>query len=76
MGSQNYTGVDVVLARQWKRSDSYRPLSDVSGTDIPGATSETYILTADDVGKWIRYTVKLRNMQGSDSVLELELNIF
>ena len=67
-GSQNYTGVDVVLARQWKRSDYYRPLSNVGGTDIPGATSETYTLTADDVGKWIRYTVKLRNMQGSDSV--------
>lgn len=67
-GSQSYTGVDVVLTRQWKRSDTYRALSNVGGTDIPGANLATYTLTAEDVGKWIRYTVKLRNMQGSDSI--------
>lgn len=67
-GSETFTGVDVEVTRQWKLSDYYRPLYNVGGADITGATGSTYTLTNADVGKYIRYNVKLRNMQGSDSL--------
>ena len=63
-GVESYSGVDVEVTRQWKRSDYYRPSYNVGGTDIPGATSNTYTLTSADLGKYIRYVVKTRNMQG------------
>ncbi|MFM8622591.1 MAG: WD40/YVTN/BNR-like repeat-containing protein [Holophagaceae bacterium] len=66
-GIDTYTGVDVEITRQWKRSDYYRPLSNVGGANIPGATGSTYTLTEADVGKYIRYSIQLRNMQGSAS---------
>jgi hypothetical protein len=40
------------------------PLYNVSGSDIAGATSNSYTLTDADVGKYIRYTVKFKNMHG------------
>jgi len=63
-GSESYTGVDVQISRQWKRSDTYRALNNIGGTDISGATTNSYTLTNDDVGKYIRYNVKTRNMLG------------
>ena len=67
-GSETYVGVDVEITRQWKISTYYRPLSNVGGDNISGATGNTYTLTNADVGKYIRYNVQLRNMQGRDSV--------
>ena len=67
-GSESYVGVDVEITRQWKRSDYYRPLSNVGGDNISGANGNTYTLTNADVGKYIRYNVQLRNMQGRESV--------
>lgn len=67
-GIDTYTGVDVEITRQWKRSDYYRPLSNVGGDNIPGATGSTYTLTEADVGKYIRYSIQLRNMQGRESI--------
>jgi len=63
-GSETYTGVDVEISRQWKRSDTYRALNNIGGTDISGATSNTYTLTNADLGKYIRYNIKTRNMLG------------
>jgi len=61
-GVDSYSGVDVEISRQWKRSDSYRSLSNVGGTDITNATTNSYTLTDADLGKWIRYTIKTRNI--------------
>lgn len=66
-GTESYLGIDVEVTRQWKRSDSYRAMNNVGGTDIPGATGQTYTLTDADVGKYIRYSISLRNMHGSVS---------
>ncbi len=66
-GIDTYTGVDVEISRQWKRSDSYLLLSNVGGDNIPDATGSTYTLTEADVGKYIRYSIQLRNMQGPES---------
>ncbi len=63
-GSESYSGVDVELTRQWKRANNYVGLNNISGTDIAGATGNTYTLTDADLGKYIRYTVKTRNMLG------------
>lgn len=64
-GSESYAGVDVeIFSRQWKRSDSYRPLTNFGGTDITNATTNSYTLTDADLGQYIRYTFKTRNMQG------------
>ena len=64
-GIDTYTGVDVEITRQWKRSNDYRPLFNIGGENIPGATGSTYTLTDADVGKYIRYTIQLRNMHGT-----------
>jgi hypothetical protein len=61
-GVDSYSGVDVEISRQWKLSDYYRTQDNVGGTDIPNATTNTYTLTNSDYGKWIRYTIKTRNM--------------
>jgi hypothetical protein len=61
-GVDTYSGVDVEISRQWKLSDYYRTQNNVGGTDIPNATTNTYTLTNSDYGKWIRYTIKTRNM--------------
>jgi hypothetical protein len=61
-GVDSYSGVDVEISRQWKLSDYYRNQDNVGGTDIPNATTNTYTLTNSDYGKWIRYTIKTRNM--------------
>ena len=61
-GVDSYSGVDVEISRQWKLSDYYRTQNNVGGTDIPNATTNTYTLTNSDYGKWIRYTIKTRNM--------------
>ena len=61
-GVDSYSGVDVEISRQWKLSDYYRPQYNVGGTDIPNATTNTYTLTNSDYGKWIRYTIKTRNI--------------
>ena len=67
-GTESYSGVDVeIFSRQWKRSDFYRPLTNVGGTDITNATTNSYTLTDADLGKYIRYTFKTRNMQGNGS---------
>lgn len=68
-GIDTYIGVDVEITRQWKRSNDYRPLYNFGGDNIPGATGSTYTLTDADVGKYIRYTIQLRNMHGRESVL-------
>ena len=66
--TESYSGVDVeIFSRQWKRSDYYRPLTNVGGTDITNATTNSYTLTDADLGKYIRYTFKTRNMQGNGS---------
>jgi len=64
-GSESYSGVDVEVTRQWKRSDTYRALNNVGGTDISAATGNTYTLTSADLGKYIRYNIKTRNMLGA-----------
>jgi hypothetical protein len=61
-GVDSYSGVDVEISRQWKRSDFYRPLYNIGGTDITNAITNSYTLTDADLGKWIRYTIKTRNM--------------
>jgi hypothetical protein len=67
-GTESYSGVDVeIFSRQWKRSDFYRPLYNVGGTDITNATTNSYTLTDADLGQYIRYTFKTRNMQGNGS---------
>ena len=67
-GTESYSGVDVeIFSRQWKRSDFYRPLTNVGGTDITNATTNSYTLTDADLGQYIRYTFKTRNMQGNGS---------
>jgi hypothetical protein len=67
-GTESYSGVDVeIFSRQWKRSDYYRPLNNVGGTDITNATTNSYTLTDADLGQYIRYTFKTRNMQGNGS---------
>ena len=43
---------------QWVRVDGS------TDTDIPGATSETYTLTASDVGKQIKVTVSFTDLRG------------
>ena len=65
-GTESYSGVDVeIFSRQWKRSDYYRPLPNIGGTDITNATTNSYTLTDADLGQYIRYTFKTRNMQGN-----------
>jgi hypothetical protein len=67
-GTESYSGVDVeIFSRQWKRSDYYRPLTNVGGDDITNATTNSYTLTDADLGQYIRYTFKTRNMQGNGS---------
>ena len=67
-GTESYSGVDVeIFSRQWKRSDYYRPLGNVGGADITNATTNSYTLTDADLGQYIRYTFKTRNMQGNGS---------
>ena len=67
-GTESYSGVDVeIFSRQWKRSDYYRPLTNIGGTDITNATTNSYTLTDADLGQYIRYTFKTRNMQGNGS---------
>lgn len=67
-GTESYSGVDVeIFSRQWKRSDYYRPLTNVGGTNITNATTNSYTLTDADLGQYIRYTFKTRNMQGNGS---------
>ena len=67
-GTESYSGVDVeIFSRQWKRSDFYRPLDNVGGTDITNATTNSYTLTDADLGQYIRYTFKTRNMLGNGS---------
>ena len=67
-GTESYSGVDVeIFSRQWKRSDFYRPLYNVGGTDITNATTNSYTLTDADLGQYIRYTFKTRNMLGNGS---------
>ena len=63
-GVESYSGVDVEISRQWKRSDTYRGLNNIGGTDISNATNNTYTLTNADLGKYIRYNITTRNMQG------------
>ena len=43
---------------QWMRVDGF------TDTDIPGATSETYTLTASDLGKQIKVTVSFTDFRG------------
>ena len=67
-GTESYSGVDVeIFSRQWKRSNFYRPLYNVGGTDITNATTNSYTLTDADLGQYIRYTFKTRNMLGNGS---------
>ncbi len=65
--TESFSGVDVeIYSRQWKRSDYYRPLYNTGGTDITNAITNSYTLTNADLGKFIRYVFKTRNMMGND----------
>ena len=46
---------------QWKRGDT----AAAAGSDISGATSSTYVLTQDDVGKFIKVTVSWTDGQNT-----------
>ena len=59
-----YVGVDGQVTFQWKRSTQTK---ENTFTDIPDADLETYILTDDDVGKYIRLTVTVTNFFGASS---------
>ena len=47
-----------IFTYQWVRVDGF------TDTDIPGATSETYTLTASDLGKQIKVTVSFTDSRG------------
>ena len=47
-----------IFTYQWVRVDGF------TDTDIPGATSETYTLTASDLGKQIKVTVSVTDFRG------------
>lgn len=59
-----YVGVDGQVTFQWKRSTQ---IKEDTFTDIPDADLETYILTNDDAGKYIRLTVAVTNFFGTRS---------
>ena len=59
-----YVGVDGQVTFQWKRSTQTK---ENTFTDIPDADLETYILTNDDAGKYIRLTVTVTNFFGTRS---------
>ena len=57
--SGTWTGLaPITISYQWNR-----------GLPIPGATNSTYQLTSDDVGHYVRVTVKATNAAGTSSVL-------
>ena len=49
---------DPTFTYQWVRVDG------LTDTDIPGATSETYTLTASDLGKQIKVKVSYHRLPG------------
>jgi photosystem II stability/assembly factor-like uncharacterized protein len=59
-----YVGVDAQVSFQWKRSAE---IKENTFTDIPDADLETYILTDDDAGKYIRLSVTVANFFGTRS---------
>jgi hypothetical protein len=59
-----WTGSPTSYVRQWLRCDT----AGANCTNISGATSTTYVLTATDVGKTIRVKVTATNGSGSANV--------
>src|SRR5215218_5989425 len=59
-----WTGSPTSYARQWLRCDT----AGANCTNISGATSTTYVLTATDVGTTIRVRVTATNGSGSANV--------
>jgi hypothetical protein len=59
-----WSGSPTSYARQWLRCDT----AGANCTNISGATSTTYVLTATDVGKTIRVKVTATNGSGSANV--------
>ena len=58
-----WSGTPTSYAYQWKRADT----SSGSYTDISGANTSTYVLTSDDVSKFIKVGVIATNAAGSSS---------
>jgi hypothetical protein len=58
-----WNGTPTSYAYQWKRADT----SSGSYTDISGANTSTYVLTSDDVSKFIKVGVIATNAAGSSS---------
>ena len=58
-----WNGSPTSYAYQWKRADT----SSGSYTDISGANTSTYVLTSDDVSKFIKVGVIATNAAGSSS---------
>jgi len=58
-----WSGTPTSYAYQWKRADT----SSGSYADISGANNSTYVLTSDDVSKFIKVGVIATNAAGSSS---------
>jgi hypothetical protein len=66
VSSGSWTGsAPIVFAYQWKRCDT----TGAGCAAIPGATTQTYVLTSTDVGHTIRVTVTATNSVGAASVI-------
>ena len=66
------TGVpEPELAWQWQRSDD--GISD--WVDIPGAAEEEYVLTINDIQKYVRVTLTASNLLGTASAISLSSDI-
>ena len=61
-----WTGTSITYAYQWVRCDAGGGLPDGSDCpSIPGATSSSYALTGDDVGRRLRVQVTASNSAGA-----------
>ena len=61
-----WAGTSITFAYQWVRCDTSGGLPDGSNCPtIPGATSSSYTLTADDIGRRLRVQVTATNSAGS-----------